>query len=406
MMTPGERMPLTEARHRHKRCREILIQNVPSAGGLLAAGPTTIYYLTGTLANGVLWLPLEGEPVLLIRKGLERARMESPLDHIVPFRSFRELPRLCGEASSPLSPVLAVDQQGMSWEQGRLLAERLRGHEFVPGDMAVSRAKAVKSEWELAKIRISCERLYTGQRELAARIRPGMSESRISRELWDIFLDAGHAGPYPTGMTGSALLLGHICAGENGNYPSSYDGPVGIKGEHPAAPVMGHAQSVWRPGQILTVDCGFNFEGYLSDRTQIYFAGSGRDIPAIARKAHDAALAIAGMAAAALKPGAVPAEIYRKSLDMAGTSGFSEGFMGLGDNKVRFLGHGIGLTVSEWPIFANNFGEPLRPGMTVALEPKIGIPGIGMVGTENTYEITETGATCLTGNDNAIICVE
>lgn len=405
MMTPGERMPLEEVIRRHTQCRAILTTRLPAAGGLLVAGSPSIYYLTGTLANGILWLPLEGEPVLAVRKGLERARMESPLPVIQPFRSFRELARLCRDASSPLTPTIAVDQQGVSWEQGRLLAERLLDHCFVSGDMIIARARAVKSEWELVKMRISCERLFKGQRELAARIRPGMSERQICHILWDIFFTMGHAGLSPTGMVGSELMLGHIVAGENGNYPSSYDGPVGIKGEHPAAPVMGDAFSIWQQGQVLTVDCGFNFEGYISDRTQMFFAGSETDIPSVVRQAHDAALAIADMAFSELKPGAVPSEIYRKSLDMAEKLGFSEGFMGLGDNKVRFLGHGIGLTVSEWPIFAQSFSEPLVPGMTVALEPKIGIPGIGMVGTENTCEITETGAKCLTGNNNEIIFV-
>jgi Xaa-Pro aminopeptidase len=63
------------------------------------------------------------------------------------------------------------------------------------------------------------------------------------------------------------------------------------------------------------------------------------------------------------------------------------------------------LTISEWPICACGFSEPLQAGMTMALEPKIGLPGIGMVGIENTYEITKNGAVSLTGKNNDIICV-
>jgi Xaa-Pro dipeptidase len=35
--------------------------------------------------------------------------------------------------------------------------------------------------------------------------------------------------------------------------------------------------------------------------------------------------------------------------------------------------------------------------MVLALEPKIGLPGIGMVGVENTFLVTKNGGRCLTG---------
>jgi Xaa-Pro aminopeptidase len=35
--------------------------------------------------------------------------------------------------------------------------------------------------------------------------------------------------------------------------------------------------------------------------------------------------------------------------------------------------------------------------MTMALEPKIGIKGLGMVGVENTFEVTPDGGKCLCG---------
>jgi len=44
--------------------------------------------------------------------------------------------------------------------------------------------------------------------------------------------------------------------------------------------------------------------------------------------------------------------------------------------------------------------------MTIAVEPKIGIPGFGMVGLENTFEVTSEGGHSLTGAATGIICVE
>lgn len=404
MFTPGERIPLEEIRSRHARCREMLARTIPAAGGLLVTGTPNIYYMTGTTANGLAWLPLEGDPVLFVRKGYDRATMESPLA-IMPFRSYKELPRLCAEAGVPLSGTIAADQAGVSWEQGRMLAERLADHRFAPADMVIMRTRAVKSEWEIAKMRRSAHGLFLSHKRLAEHIRPGMTEHDISLALWTRLSDYGSMGLSPTGMHGSTVLLGHICAGENGNYATAYDGPLGIKGEHPASPVMGHAGAVWEKGRILTVDSGFNWEGYIADRTQVYFAGKNAEIPAVVRKSHDAAMMILERISGMLGPGAIPSAIYAESLKLAGAAGVGENFMGIGDNQVRFVGHGIGLTVSEWPIFAKGFGEPLQPGMIVALEPKIGIPGVGMVGVENTYEITADGARSLSGDEDDIICV-
>src|SRR5215468_3764755 len=52
------------------------------------------FYLTGTLQNGVLWFPREGEPIFAVRKSYERAKIESPLKNIVLLKSFSELPGL------------------------------------------------------------------------------------------------------------------------------------------------------------------------------------------------------------------------------------------------------------------------------------------------------------------------
>ena len=67
-------------------------------------------------------------------------------------------------------------------------------------------------------------------------------------------------------------------------------------------------------------------------------------------------------------------------------------------NGCKFLGHSIGLTMDETPVLAKGFSAPLESGMTLAIEPKIAIPGVGLIGCENTYEITAGGpAQSLTG---------
>ena len=99
-----------------------------------------------------------------------------------------------------------------------------------------------------------------------------------------------------------------------------------------------------------------------------------------------------------LKPGAVPSEIYNCVMNDLSVD-FLENFMGFGNRTVKFLGHGIGLTIDELPVIAQGFDEPIQEGMVFALEPKKGIKDIGMVGIENTFIVTTEGGKCITGTN-------
>jgi Xaa-Pro aminopeptidase len=100
----------------------------------------------------------------------------------------------------------------------------------------------------------------------------------------------------------------------------------------------------------------------------------------------------------------LPVDLYNYCQNQA-KKGFQQGFMGLGGNGVSFVGHGIGLFVDEWPVLAENFGEPLQKNMVLALEPKIGIPDFGMVGVEGTYVVTGKGGKSLAGKALGIIYI-
>ncbi len=79
--------------------------------------------------------------------------------------------------------------------------------------------------------------------------------------------------------------------------------------------------------------------------------------------------------------------------------------MGFGDRRVNFLGHGVGLQVDEQPVIAKGFDEPLQEGMAIALEPKKGIRGVGLVGIEDTFLVTPQGGRSLTGQNPGLIPV-
>ncbi len=407
MFKPLAVIPETELEMRWRKCRRFMIETAPEAGGMLVFTRLNIYYLSGTMGQGVLWLPLEGKPVLMLRKGLERGRLESVLEQIVPFKSYSQLPDLCAEAGSPLSRIIGAETTGLSWQLGTMLSARLVEHEFQSCDMALALARSVKSPWELEIMR-RCGRLHNEAltKALPGMIRPGMTEREISHLSWQAFFNAGHQGMMRMQSFGEEIFLGHVSAGDSGNYPSSFNGPLGLRGEHPSLPFMGSADVVWKKGQPLSCDIGFSLEGYCTDKTQVYWSGSESSIPDEVRSAHSFCMEVQAWVAENARPGTLPSELYTHCLEWAKRDGFAEGFMGLGDNKVPFIGHGIGLTIDGYPPIAKGFDRPLEQGMVLAVEPKQGIPGVGMVGVENTFEVKADRARCITGNSFDIICVE
>lgn len=400
-------IPVQELALRHERCRRLLVELAPQAGGLLVFARPAIYYLTGTLGMGCLWLPREGEPLLMLRKGEGRASVEAPSTRFALYRSYKDLPGLAADAGVPFSDTLAVDMGGLSWQLGDMLATRLSAFRFVSGDTVLAIAQSHKSEWELGVLRSCGQRHHMALYEvLPELIKPGMSEREIAHLAWAVFFELGHQGILRMSAFGEECFLGHVSAGDSGIYPSSFNGPLGVRGEHPAVPLMGYAGKLWKQGEPLALDIGFQLEGYHTDKTQIYWAGPSVGIPAEVQAAHDFCIDVQAWAAENLKPGALVSEIWAHCLDWAGKAGFAEGFMGQGANKVPFLGHGIGLAIDGYPAIAKGFDRPVERGMVFALEPKQAVPGLGMVGVENTFEVTDHGAVCITGDAYEMLCLE
>ena len=395
--TSLEQLPLSEAQNRIARLQNLIHQEMPQVSGMLVFSRLNIYYLTGSWVNGVAWIPINGEAILLCRKGIERAQMDSPLTHIVEYRSFSQLPDLCAGCGVPMGEMMAAEMGGLPWSLGISLQKHLSGKNLEAGDALLARTRAVKTSWELAKMRECGARHHHALYHLLPeKIHPGMTEREISLKIWEVFMEQGHSGMMRMEHFGEEIFLGHVAAGESANYPSVFNGPVGLRGVHPVIPHMGSRETVWKADEPLVIDCGFCLDGYHSDKTQIYW-GQNAAIPDHARRAQDFCLDIQTWIAERLRPGAIPSELFTPCWKRAMREGFKEGFMGLGKNKVHFIGHGIGLAIDEYPVIANGFDLPLQEGMTMALEPKIGIPGLGMVGVENTFEITSEGGKSLSG---------
>jgi Xaa-Pro aminopeptidase len=201
-------------------------------------------------------------------------------------------------------------------------------------------------------------------------------------------------------MNNTDVVMGHIGFGTSSLYPSMFNGASGLLGLCPAVPVLGSRERTLKKGDLVYVDIAFGMDGYHTDTTQIYSFGAAPSRETLEIQAH--LLNLEQKAASLLYPGALPCDIYETILTLVDPR-IQDRFMGLPGRTVPFIGHGVGLFVDEYPVLAKGFTQPLECGMTLALEPKVGLDGIGMVGSENTYLVTEDGGQCLTGGPRSII---
>jgi Xaa-Pro aminopeptidase len=386
-------IPAAEIDGRLERFQEGL--RAEGLDGALVVQETDLVYLAGTGQSAHLVVPAEGEPALYVRKTFERAREESPLARVEPFRSLRELPGAlasCGLEHGRLG--LELDVLPAAAYLG--YARRLDTFELADCSLALRRVRAVKTTWELERIHVAAEQLSHVAEWMARHARPGMTELELAAELERELRLAGHQGPIRFRAFNNELFYGSVLAGPSGAVPGSTETPIVGPGPNVAVSKGASARPI-EEGEPIVIDFAGAHEGYLADQTRTFSLGP---LPRYLEEPYEAAREIMHRVAAAARPGVTGAELYEKAMELAGDR---EGFMGWGDERVSFIGHGIGLEIDELPLLARGWDEPLEAGMVFALEPKFVFPEVGAVGIENSYLVTGNGVERLTSAPEDLI---
>ena len=349
-----------------------------------------LYYLTGSIPDGALVVTPD-EAVLFVRRSVDCVQRESLFPDIRPMGSFRGI----AEAFPNVPETVYVTMRTMTLQKLALLQKYLP---FTPkgADDVLSGLRAVKSEYELSCMRRAGKLHQLVIEEVApVLLRPGISEARLCSEICTCMLDRGAMGISRFNQPAAEDVLGVASFSENSLRASALDSPSGNIGTCIAMKSIGSSARCLKDGDtvLLDIPCGYN--GYHTDKSIAFYFGSLADHPqgGLIRAAREQCVFLEHEIASMMQPGAVPAEIYEKILACVDPA-FRDGFM----NGCKFLGHSIGLTMDETPVLAKGFSAPLEAGMTLAVEPKIALPGIGLIGCENTYEIVQHGpAQSLTG---------
>ncbi len=395
------KVSLEEIETRMERFRQKMDASDPQWQVAVILSKINLYYFTGTMQEGMLIIPRDDSAVLWVRRSFERALDESLFKDIRPMNSFRDAQGTIGKGKMPAKVHMETEIVPLA------LYQRFRKYfpfeEVKSVDPYISSIRSVKSQYELSLMEKSGE---VHQKVLEERIpemlREGMSEAELATQLFAVLMEEGYQGITRFGMFDTEMMLGHIGFGESSIYPSYFNGPGGNYGLGAAVPVFGSRERKLQKGDLVFIDIGCGVEGYHTDKTMTYMFG--RSLSEDAVDEHKRCVEIQNEIASMLKPGEIPSEIFSTVMGKL-SDDFLSNFMGYGERKVKFLGHGIGLVVDELPVIAKGFDEPIQTGMVFAVEPKKGIEGIGMVGIENTFQVTSKGGRCITGDSPGLIPV-
>jgi Xaa-Pro dipeptidase len=393
------KVPLKELNERLHRFRQQM--DVDQAEWKFAAifSKINLYYFTGTMQEGVLLIPRDGEAQFWVRRSYDRAIDESLFPVIKPYESYRDI----ASTITKLPDTVHIEKEIVPVAMLERFIRYFPFKQILSADLQIGKTRSVKSAYELTRMETSGRIHQRVTEELVpGLLREGISETAFFSELYSLLIQEGHHGVARFGMFDTESILGQIAFGESSIYPTSFNGPGGSYGMSPAVPIHGSRIRKLRKGDLVFVDIGCGMEGYHTDKTMTYMFG--RSLPDKAIEIHMQCVDIQDRIASILKPGAVPSEIYNEIVGDLNPD-FLENFMGFGSRKVKFLGHGIGLTIDEYPVIANGFDEPILEGMVFAVEPKKGIARIGMVGIENTFIVTPQGGRSITGNHPGLLKV-
>lgn len=394
-----KKIPLPELNNRMHRFRTRMESIDPEWRIAVFFSKINQYYFTGTMQDGMLLIPRDGDAEYWVRRSYERAVAESLFPLIRSMESYRD----AAKAFGPFPPSVYLETEIVPLAMLQRLKKYFPFDEVKPVDPHIAAVRAIKSKFELEIMRES-GRIHQRvlEEKIPGMLREGMSEAELASQLYTILMEEGHHGLSRFGMFDTEMVLGHICFGESSIYPTFFNGPGGNYGLCPAVPSFGSRENRLKNGDLVFIDIGCGVDGYHTDKTMTYMFG--KSLPEEAVKIHRKCVEIQDCIAGMLIPGITPDEIYRtvmNSLD----SDFLCNFMGFGSRRVKFLGHGIGLLIDETPVIAEGFREPVQEGMVFALEPKKGIRGIGMVGIENTFIVTAAGGECITGTHPGLLQV-
>ena len=363
------------------------------ADGCLLTMNMNLYYVSGQVFNGYFYLPAEGRPYWFVKR---LTIPETNQVHVI--RKPEQIPDFFRDLNLAMPRKLLLEADELSYNEYIRLQHVFRAEATGNASALIRHIRMIKTPWEIEQMRISARKHEAVYREIPACYRPGMRDIELQIEIEKRMRVHGSLGYFRAFGSNMDIFVGSLLAGENAGEPSPFDFALGGTGMHASGP-LGANGTLLEEGTTVMADMSGNYTAYQTDMTRVFSIGK---LPDRAYRVHRVALEIQARMERAAKPGVPCAELYRDALAMAGQEGLEECFMGT-HLQAKFVGHGVGLEINELPVLTTRSKDILQPGMTFAFEPKFVLAGIGAVGIENTFLVTDSGVEKMTLLDENII---
>jgi Xaa-Pro dipeptidase len=336
---------------------------------ILNPGPT-LTYLTGLRFHlmerpVVLFVAPGQDPVLVLPE------LELPKVDLFPYKvqafAYGENPSEWDAAFRKASQALGLDGKRIGVEPRQL---RLLEFSHV-------KAGAPESEYPDASDVLSALRLKKDKAEVDAMRRA----VKIAQDSLEATIPLIKIGMTERELS-SELVMQLLKHGSDSEMPFS---PIVSAGPNGANPHASPTERKLQAGDLLVVDWGAAYDGYISDLTRTFAVGEVDDEY---KKIHKIVQEANAAGRAAGKPGVPCANVDKATRDIIEKSGYGKYF-------THRTGHGIGMEGHEDPYMRGDNMQLLEVGMAYTVEPGIYLTNRNGVRIEDNVVITESGADVL-----------
>ena len=320
---------------------------------LLVTNLTNVRYLTGfRSSNAALFVEPERVRLFADFRYAEAGQQVPDVEFWITKRA------IVPDVATRLRGTVAFEASTLSYTHYETLRDA--GLDLVPTYGVVEGLRAVKDAHEVAAIRAATEIANAAFERFAQERVLGRTERELRWQMNTFFNALGAEGSaFPT----------IVAAGANGANPHT------TPGDH-----------VVEEGETVIVDAGAVLDGYCSDCTRTFAAGS---LEGDLREAYDLCLRAQLAGLEAVRPGVPGFDADAAARDVIEAAGF-------GDYFGHGLGHGVGLDVHELPRLSVESTEMLATGNVTSVEPGIYVPGQGGIRIEDLVVVRDSGPEILT----------
>jgi Xaa-Pro dipeptidase len=339
-------------------------------------GPT-LSYLTGLtfhlMERPVVMFFTPGKDPAIILPELESPKLgqlpykaqafpypELPAEWIKAFKNGVQTLGLAGKS-------IGVEPRALRILEYRFIEQAAPGSTFPDASAALAALRINKDADEISKMRQAVVIAQDALKACIPLIKTGMSEKELAAEL-------------------TIQLLRH------GSSPEIPFSPIVSSGPNSANPHASPSDRTLREGDMLVIDWGAAYDGYISDLTRTFAVGQ---VDPECQKIHRIVQEANAAGRAAGKPGAACAAVDMAARDVIEKSGYGIYF-------THRTGHGIGMEGHEDPYMRGDNMQILEPGMCYTVEPGIYLTERNGVRIEDNMVITETGAESMSDMDREI----